>query len=198
MEEKGSSIVDNDGVEDYKSTRGRSGAKDNMRKSFYVLDEDQLTKEKKFDSTSPSSALATLNVSRNGSNRNGKFSVENSPMPAVAENGDSNVFSPISPGSTSLNSSMDTTGGSKASRRGTVIGESKLGREERYKKAIEEDPTDVNAISKYGVSKFPFPFPLPFPLKNKMKMKSSIHSHKGSFNTFLIFLLLLLILDRYF
>ena len=197
MEEKGSSIVDNDGVEDYKSTRGRSGAKDNMRKSFYVLDEDQLTKEKKFDSTSPSSALATLNVSRNDSNRNGKFSVENSPMPAVAENGD-NVFSPISPGSPSLNSSMGTAGGSKASRRGTVIGESKLGREERYKKAIEEDPTDVNAISKYGVSKFPFPFPLPFPLKNKMKMKSSIHSHKGSFNTFLIFLLLLLILDRYF
>ena len=46
-DEKGSSIVENDGVDDYKSTRGRRGAKDNMRKSFYVLDEDQLIKEKK-------------------------------------------------------------------------------------------------------------------------------------------------------
>ena len=45
-------------------------------------------------------------------------------MPAV-ENGD-NVFSPISPGSPSLNSSMGTAGGSKVLE-GTVTSESKVG-----------------------------------------------------------------------
>ena len=116
---------------------GRASAK-STRNSVYVLDEDQLTQQTKSVETPPSSKVGSLNV----------LSAGKSPLPPVSENGD-NVFSPISPAGS--NTSMSSAGGSKSSRRSSVAGESKTNREERYKKAIDDDPTDANALSKYGV-----------------------------------------------
>ena len=152
MEEKGSLMNENEAQADSKGGgRVFEGAKDS-RKSFYVLDEDQLTNQNKLSGTPPSSNIASLNVSKGSANNIGKLNLDNSPLPAVSENGD-NVFSPISPATSTP--SMGSTGGSKNSRRSSVAGESKTSREERYKKAIEDDPTDANALSKYGVSLTP-------------------------------------------
>lgn len=149
MEEKGSLMSESEALTDAKGGgRVSSGAK-NVRKSFYVLDEDQLTNEKKFSGTPPSSNLTSLNVSSDSTKNNGMLSLDKSPLPTVSENGD-NVFSPISPAVSTP--SMNSTNGSKASRRSSIAGESKTSREERYKRAIEDDPTDANALSKYGVS----------------------------------------------
>ena len=139
MDEKVSPMVESYGRAQAKGSwsGGRSGAK-STRNSVYVLDEDQLTQKTNSVETPPSSKVGSLNVPSAGK----------SPLPPVSENGD-NVFSPISPAGS--NTSMSSAGGSKSSRRSSVAGESKTNREERYKKAIDADPTDANALSKYGV-----------------------------------------------